>query len=88
MNTEESKLECRGDTILQETFEKYSLVTSSPRELLRVTGSKAAGQRYWRDFQREMFLKNFCVNQEEEGFRLKATIAQYVDLGLRALALE
>jgi len=88
MNTEESKLECRGDTILQETFKKYSLVSTNPRELLRVTGSKAAGERYWRDFQREMFVNNFCVNQEEEGFRLRATIAQFIELGLTALDLE
>ena len=41
-----------------------------------------------KDFQREMFLNNFCVNQEEEGFRLKATIAQYVELGIAALDLK
>ena len=59
MNTEESKLECRGDSILQvvsipleitlingviilqETFKKYSLVSTNPRELLRVTGEEA-----------------------------------------------
>ena len=58
MQTEASRLECRGDSILQvsipleitlvngviilqETFEKYSLVSRNPRELLRVKGEEA-----------------------------------------------
>merc|ERR1711972_777081 len=71
MQQDEARLECRSETILQETFKKYHLV-SNPRELLIVTGNKPAAERHLKDFYRDMILKNHCVVKEEEGGPLKA----------------
>jgi len=55
-----SRLECRSESILQETFKKYPL-DSNPRELLIATGSKPAAERHLKEFYREMILNNFYV---------------------------
>jgi len=79
MQQDEARLECRSETILQETFKKYHLV-SNPRELLIVTGNKPAAERHLKDFYRDLILKNHCVVKEEEGGPLKAALGQYVEL--------
>ena len=60
MQQEQSRLECRSESILQETFKKYPL-DSNPRELLIATGSKPASKRHLKDLYQEMILNNFCV---------------------------
>ena len=82
MQWEPSRLECRGESILQETFEGYPLV-SYPRELLIATGSKPAAERHLKEFYSEMILNNFSVpKEEEEGVPPKAAIGQYVELAV------
>ena len=81
MQREPSRLECRGESIVQETFKKYPLV-SNPREFLIATGSEPAAERHLKEFYREMILNNFCVEKEEEGVPPKAAIGQYVELAV------
>ena len=86
MQREPSRLECRSESILQETFKKYPLV-SNPREFLIATGSEPAAERYLKELYREMILNNFCV--EKEGVpRPKAAIGQYVELAVIDLDLQ
>jgi len=56
----QSGLECRNESILQETFKKHPL-DSNPRELLIATGSKTAAGRHLKEFYREMISNNFYV---------------------------
>jgi len=86
MQRETGRLECRNETILQETLKK-SLV-SNPRELLRVTGSKPAAERHLKEFYQEMILTNYCVVKEEEGIPLRAAIRQYFDIAAAVLDLQ
>ena len=83
----QSRLECRSESILQETFKKYPLV-SNPREFLIATGSEPAAERHLKEFYREMILNNFCVEKEEEGVPPKAAIGQYVELAVIDLDLQ
>jgi len=87
MQQEDARLDCRSESIMQESLEKYSLV-HNPRELLRVTGTRRGAERYLEDFQRKMILDNFCVLREEEGVPLKATIDQYISIAYSVLDLE
>ena len=60
MQQEQSRLECKSESILQKTFKKYPL-DSNPRELLIATGSKPVAERHLKEFYREMILNNFYV---------------------------
>merc|ERR1711962_738165 len=74
-----SRLECSGESILQETYDKYSLILN-PGELLAAAGSKRGAVSYIEAFHRKLILDNFCVVREVEGFPLRATIEELIEL--------
>jgi len=82
-----SRLECSGESILQETLDKYALILN-PGELLVVTGSKTGAVSYIEAFHRKLILDNFCVVREVEGLPLRATIEELIELTLTAHELE
>jgi len=86
MQQEDAMLDCRSESILQESFEN-SLV-SNPRELLRVTGTRRGAERYIEELEQKMILDNFCVVREEEGVPLKAAITQYIEVAYAVFDLE
>ena len=82
MQREPSRLECRSESILQETFKKYPL-GSNPREFLIATESEPAAEGHLKEFYWEMILNNFSVAKEkEEGVPSKATIGRVVELAV------
>jgi len=86
MQMDAARLDCRSESILQESFEKY--LVSNPRELLLATGSKSEAERKIKEFYREMILKNYCIIKEEEGAPLKAAVRQFVDIATNILDMQ